>query len=95
MSIETSSLIVVAIIAVGLLLALYYAIKDRAGILRSIKPDSWYEFFGFRNASSATFPPLYIVLRFVFNLFTLVIWVPFWILDKLFGLKIFEENNQK
>jgi len=93
MSLETSSQIFVVIMAIGLLAALYFLIKDRVEILRSIKPNSWSEFFGLQRAHHDFFHIRYILVRFIVNIFMLLIWVPFWILDKLFRLNIFEENT--
>jgi hypothetical protein len=103
MSLETSGRIFGAVIILGLLIALYYLIKDRIEILRSIKPNSLADFFDYHHEFGilgyivCMFIPLGInpLFRILINLFALVIWVPFWILDKLFQLKIFEENNPK
>jgi hypothetical protein len=103
MSTETSGYIFGAIIIFGLLVALYFLTKDRVGILRSIKPNSLADFFDYHHELGilsyivCMFIPLGVnpLFRILINLFALVIWVPFWILDRLFQLKIFEENNRK
>lgn len=95
MSLETSTHVFIAIMCLGLLTAVYVLIRDRVDILRSIKPNNLSEFFGMYPGYSSIFYTKRILLRFIVNLFALFIWIPFWILDRIFKLNIFEENNQK
>ena len=94
MSLETSRDIFLAIICLGLLAALYYVIKDRVEILNSIKPNSIAAFFGLDRVRTI-FGLKTMILFTMLNTLGLIIWVPFWMLDRLFKLNIFEENNPK
>lgn len=92
MSLETSSTIFTIIILIGFAVAVYFLIKDRIEIIRSIKPNSLEDFFGMNNSE---FGLRHMSMRILINILALFLWVPFWILDKLFKLNIFKENNPK
>ncbi|MFY0631240.1 MAG: hypothetical protein JXR05_12720 [Flavobacteriaceae bacterium] len=92
MSLQTSSIVLIVIMSIGFCAAIYFLIKDRVGIIRSIKPNSLADFFGLGDNSDFIDSAMLIS---VLNVFGLFIWVPFWILDKLFKLNIFEKNNKK
>jgi hypothetical protein len=77
MSLEVGRIVLLSIMAIGLLAALYYLIKDRVDILRSIKPNSWLEFFGLRGGLLELFLFQYVAFRFLVNILLLVVWVPF------------------
>ena len=90
MSLDTSSKIFTIVLFIGFVVIIYFLIKDRIDIVRSIKPKSIGSFFGLDHREDFINNPLFITLV---NLFALVIWVPIWILDKLFKLNIFKQNN--
>jgi len=92
MTLETSSIVFIVIMSIGFSFALYLLFKDRIEILRSIKPNTLTDFFGVRDEADIFNSPMFLT---VLNVFGLFIWVPFWILDKLFKLNIFKENNKK
>ena len=92
MSLETSTSVFRIIMCIGFGVAIFVLIRDRIDILRSIKPKSLQDFFGINNSRSSL---RYIFMRILVNIFALFLWVPFWILDKLFKLNIFKENNPK
>tara|TARA_R110002073_G_scaffold8207_1_gene45626 strand:+ start:73354 stop:73641 length:288 start_codon:yes stop_codon:yes gene_type:complete len=95
MSLQTLINIFLVIFSIGIIAAIIVLIRDRIDIIRSIKPNSIGEFFGLNDFKSHTFPLRYVISRTFINIFALSIWVPFWILDNVFKLNIFKENNSK
>lgn len=97
MSTKTSAYFLIIILTLGIIFFIYILIKDRIDIIRSIKPNSLKEFFGFYKSNSINvFGELFdFVILFFLNIFGLFIWVPFWILDKLFNLGIFKDKKSK
>lgn len=98
MSLEAYSIVFIIIIILGILFFLYTLVKDRIDIIRSIKPNNLKSFFGFYNGMNTADYFLSFfnnyknpVLITLLNTFCLFLWVPFWILDKKFNLKIFED----
>ena len=97
MSIQTSVIVFQILLSFGLLMFLYFLIKDRIGIIRSIKPKNFKSFFGFDDEDGFIeylFPIRRRIATIIFNIFGLLIWVPIWIIDKSFQLGIFEEKNK-
>tara|TARA_R110001632_G_scaffold66891_4_gene157336 strand:- start:2612 stop:2914 length:303 start_codon:yes stop_codon:yes gene_type:complete len=85
---------------IGTLAAIFVLIRDRINIIRSIKPNTVKDFFAydddttlidyiFRSLSRYRNP----LLKIIINIFGLIIWVPFWLLDKYFKLNIFENKK--
>lgn len=74
----------------SVLLLLYVLIKDRIGILRSLKPKSIFHFFCINKERHLDFG---IIFGIILNSFALLVWVPFWIFDKIFNLGIFQNKK--
>ncbi|AZJ36485.1 hypothetical protein D6T69_13515 [Tenacibaculum singaporense] len=100
MSIQQSAYILSIFLILGALFFLYILIKDRIEIIRSIKPKNLKYFFGYyENTNLRKYLLLFLSSRYdnplykiILNSFMLFIWVPFWVLDKIFSLNIFEDK---
>ncbi len=88
MSIKVRAYILLTILGLGIISLIYILIKDRIEIIRSLKPNSVADFFSLNYSY-----PRYIIPSLIFNTFALIIWVPFWLLDKLFNLGIFKDKK--
>ncbi|CAM1362282.1 hypothetical protein TOREUM_20686 [Tenacibaculum litoreum] len=100
MSLQKYSYILCSILLFGSLFFLYVLIKDRIEIIRSIKPKSIRSFFGYYNDTNLINYIISFFSRFeknplatiAINIIGLLIWLPFWVLDKIFSLNIFEDK---